>query len=285
MKLIVRADDVGYTKTHNDGTFKAIDNGIVTTVDLMFDTPGTMDALTRMKDYPWISIGWHAHFWGSPVLDPKEVPSMVNSEGKFKFRKDQSLKKTCSYDDVYRESRAQIELCMKVLGRAPDSTWIQDNGSDFEKARMDICKEFGIAMNFADKPDREGNLVSAYEAYKHLNIYMPNQPATVYKVCYSERYEDRRKYNPTAYYVNDEGDIMDKEIALTAWHPGYLDPYVLNESSLGEARVIDVDALTSNEIKEWVINNKVELINTRDALFGTNEYQNHLNLINSPLKV
>lgn len=39
MKLIVRADDFGYTKTHNDGTMKAIDDGIVTSVDIMLDTP------------------------------------------------------------------------------------------------------------------------------------------------------------------------------------------------------------------------------------------------------
>ncbi|NTW96491.1 MAG: ChbG/HpnK family deacetylase [Erysipelotrichaceae bacterium] len=285
MKLIVRADDVGYTKAHNDGTFEAIDNGIVTSVDLMFDTPGTMDALIRMKEYPWISIGWHAHFWGKPLLDPKDVPSMVNTDGRFKFRKDQSLKKTCSYDDVLRESRAQIELCLSVLGRAPDSTWIQDTNSNFERARIQVCKEYGIAINFADKPDRDGKIIPALEHYRDLKIYMPNQPATVYRICYHDSYEERKKYDPVTYYVNDDDGIMDKEIVLTAWHPGYLDPYVMNESSLTEARVIDVKALTSEEIKDWVIKNKIELVNTRDALFGTREYQNHLHIVHSKLEV
>ncbi|MGN1054189.1 MAG: ChbG/HpnK family deacetylase, partial [Erysipelotrichaceae bacterium] len=75
-RLIIRADDFGYTRIHNLGTFEAIDNGIVTSVDMMLDTPGSIDAMERIKDYPWISIGWHAHFWGRPVLDPSEVPSM-----------------------------------------------------------------------------------------------------------------------------------------------------------------------------------------------------------------
>ena len=56
-KLIVRADDFGYTVAHNDGTMEAIDNGIVTSVDLMLDTPGTLDAMERIRAYPWICRG------------------------------------------------------------------------------------------------------------------------------------------------------------------------------------------------------------------------------------
>ena len=39
----------------------------------------------------------------------------------------------------------------------------------------------------------------------------------------------------------------------------------------------------SNEFKEWIINNKIELISQRDAIYGTSEFQNHLKEINSPL--
>lgn len=82
MKLIVKADDYGYTPTYNDGTIKAIEEGLVTTVDLMLDTPGVEDAIERIKAYPWISVGWHSgHYWGVPAADPKLVPSMVNAEG------------------------------------------------------------------------------------------------------------------------------------------------------------------------------------------------------------
>ena len=39
-RLVYRADDVGYTHVFNEGTFLALDKGIVTSVDVMFDTPG-----------------------------------------------------------------------------------------------------------------------------------------------------------------------------------------------------------------------------------------------------
>lgn len=283
MKLIVRADDYGYTDVHNLGTIKAMQQGIVTSVDVMLDTPGTIDALQRMKEFPWISIGWHAHFWGKPILAASEVPSMVDETGKFKFRKDAGLKATVVFEEALKESRAQIERCIQLLGKAPDTTWISDLAMPFEQARLQVCKEYGIAYNIARKPNAQGVVIDANKDYQHLDIFMPNQPATVYKTCYHALYEERMTYDPIKYYVNDEGDILNKTIALTAWHPGYLDEYVLQESRMRECRVKDVQALCSEEIKQWIIDNHIELVNHRDAIHGTQEYQNHLKQINSPL--
>jgi hypothetical protein len=36
-------------------------------------------------------------------------------------------------------------------------------------------------------------------------------------------------------------------------------------------------------LKNWIKENHAELINCRDALYGTREYQNHLKLIGSDL--
>ena len=52
-KMIVRADDVGYTIVNNIGAFESIENGVVTSADVMLDCPGTIDALERLKDMPW----------------------------------------------------------------------------------------------------------------------------------------------------------------------------------------------------------------------------------------
>ena len=84
MKLIVRIDDIGYTDINNMGSFLAIHEGIATAADVMLDTPGTEDALRRLKECPWISVGWHTHFWGSPVLPAEQVPSLIQENGHFK---------------------------------------------------------------------------------------------------------------------------------------------------------------------------------------------------------
>ena len=89
-KMVVRADDIGMSKVANLGTFEAIEHGVVTSADVMLDSPGTQDALERLKGYPWISVGWHMHMWGAPVSDPTRVASLIEKTGQFagRFRTD-----------------------------------------------------------------------------------------------------------------------------------------------------------------------------------------------------
>lgn len=273
-KMIVRADDVGYTVPFNDGAFKAIDDGVVTSADLMLDCPGSIDAMIRLRERPWISVGWHSHFWGWPVLDPKEVPSMVNSDGRFKFRHDQKSKNTCEPLEIEKEMCAQLDRCQRILGHVPSYTWI-NSGSLFEDIRRKVCDRYGIIYNFGSKPNREGVLIKADPKYESCNIYMPNQPAGYYKVCYEDSYAIRSTYDPVKYYTEDYDSLCEHDVCLCAWHPGYLDELILSDSSLTEARVKDVAALTSPILKQWISDNHIILENTTDAIFGTDEYQNH----------
>ncbi len=276
MKLIVRADDVGYTTAYNMGFEKAVTNGVVTSADLMLDCPGFEDAVERLKKYPFLSVGWHSHFWGKPVLPPEEVPSMVNEFGWFKFRKDQKLKDTCDYDEIVKECRAQLNRCIRLLGKAPDYTH-SSRGGVFEEARRQVCDEYGIKYGFCTKMHPDGSFVEKpKEEFAPLNIYMVNQPATVYKTIYHDSMAVRRTYDPVKYYQSNAEDMLSKEICITAWHPGYLDDHILKESSCTEARIVDLMALCSQELKDWIRDNHVELINYRDALYKTHEYQNYL---------
>ena len=76
---------------------------------------------------------------------------MVNEKGWFKFRKDQSLKNTCDYDEIVKECRAQVERCIRLLGKAPDYTHAHLNSGIFEKARHQVCDEYGIKYGFCTK--------------------------------------------------------------------------------------------------------------------------------------
>lgn len=119
MKLVIRADDVGYTDVCNIGAFETIDNGVVTSADVMLDCPGTEDALRRLKDRPWISVGWHAHFWGAPVLDPGSVPTLYDPS-RNGFRKDLRELEDVDYDEALAECRTELDRCVNILGKAPD---------------------------------------------------------------------------------------------------------------------------------------------------------------------
>ncbi len=278
MKVIFRADDVGYTYTYDLGTWKAVDEGIVTACDVMLDTPGFEDAAKKLKDYPWITIGWHTHFWGRPVLSPSEVPSMVNEEGRFKWRKDRSLMNEVDYDEAVKECRAQIERCRDLMGRIPDTGGASPD-TVLGKAICDVCDEYGIVRNFTSGKGYGGRETKADPKYADRNIQE--------FVDFSGKHTKSLNVVDFPYY-DPAGSIMempidDSIIWLRSQHPGYLDDYILAESSCTIPRVKDVEAYTSPVVKNWIIENKIELVNTCDALYGTNDYQDHLKDINSPL--
>ena len=75
----------------------------------------------------------------------------------------------------------------------------------------------------------------------------------------------------------------EEETFMYGWHPGYCDDYILAESSCNIHRCKELEAATSEAFKRWIIDNKIELVNQRDVLNGTNEFQDYLKSIDSPL--
>lgn len=321
-KLVVRADDVGHSKVHNVGTFEAIEKGIVTAADVMLDSPGTEEALERLKSFPWISIGWHTHMWGAPVLGPKEVSSLVEKGGQFdgRFRVDLGQAEDVVFDEALRELRAQLDRCVRILGRAPDTGGGGRGNSPWGRAMAQVTEEYGLVNGFAGQmgSDPEGleKIKAAQEAgeewasyysttgfpprepagkWAHRKIYMLSSTPCTKELFTNSIAEVEEHYDPALFYTEDRGGILnlpEGAIAATAWHPGYVDYYVYR---LGErvdrprarqwviSRLHDVAGLCDVRVKNWIMENRVELINFRDALYGTNEYQNYLQMIKSDL--
>jgi predicted glycoside hydrolase/deacetylase ChbG (UPF0249 family) len=292
-KMIVRADDVGYTHVYNIGTFESIDNGIVTSADIMLESPGTVEALELLKERPWISIGWHAHFWFSPVLPVEDVKSLlIPNTNRFRADLQDADATGIDEEELRAEMRTQMNRCLKILGRVPDTTDLTGVKSTFNKIKKEICDEYGIAYNFATKGGRTGTTYPD-EKWKDRNILIPAPNHAYEKVFVESLVEQYEAYDPIKYYLEDPDKMLelpDDVIFEQSWHPGYVDYTVYKEGDNGPrakyftiVRAEDVHALTSDTLKNWVKEHKIELINFRDALYGTNEYQNHLRAIDSNL--
>lgn len=295
MKMIIRADDVGYSDVCNIGTFETIERGVVTSADIMLDSPGTDDALRRLKELPWISVGWHAHFWGAPVLDAGTVPSLVDPEtGRFRHFLHQQA--DVVFEEALAECRAQIERCIRVLGRAPDTG--NDGLMDelpLNRAKRQVCDEYGMAYGFATKPvmiNGEPAIMTPDERWADRRIHIAD-PKPAYADLYTDSVTEVEKYDPALYYIEDRGNLLahtDFDVVEQSWHPGYLDYYVYRQGDYGKfarnftlGRVVDVEALCSDRLKNWIKENRIELVNYRDALYGSLEYQNHLRIVGSDL--
>ena len=285
MKLIIRADDFGYTDIYNAGVEYAINNGIVTHLDIMLDTPGTDNALEIAKKYPWLSLGWHAHMWGKPVLGPDKVPSMVNEEGRFKWRKNKKLQLEINFDEAVAEYTAQMEKCVRIYGKAVDVADVRTD-SISEKAKEVVINRFGIVHNhFSQYAPEAGKRIPIQEKYKSLNIYHDVFDTPMIGTLMKDIDKFETCYNPVERIMSLDLEKYKDATVLLAFHPGYLDSYILSESTCTISRVKDVEALCDFRLKKWIIDNEIELVNQRDAIFGTREYQNHLDVIGSELSI
>jgi hopanoid biosynthesis associated protein HpnK len=83
-RLIVNADDFGYTTGVNRAIVSAHRTGIVTSTSLMANGKAFPDAVERWKENPSLDVGCHVNFVeGRPVSAPEKVPHLVNSAGEF----------------------------------------------------------------------------------------------------------------------------------------------------------------------------------------------------------
>ncbi len=278
-RLVYRADDVGYTEAFDLGIYKAFEEGIASSADVMLDSPHTVQALLWLKERPWISVGWHRHLWESPVLPSKEVPSLVDEEGRFKWRhRDGHRMKEATYEDAYKEFKAEAELCKLVLGHYPDSASyrMEEDVIPLEKAFRDVVEELKIPANFwYDSPRSPGD-----KKWEHLHFRQWD--GENFKGGPSSKFElqNFKDYDPYERFLKVKWE-SDEQIWRIGGHPGYLDEHIMKESSCNIHRCKDLEACL--KLKQWVIDNEIELINQRDAFYGTDEFQQHLKQIDSPL--
>lgn len=283
MKLAFKTDDVGYSHVHNLGTFEAVDNGVVTHLDIMLDCKeGTDEALEFAKNHAWLSTGWHAHFWGWPILPKEEVSSMLTPEGRFKGRSNRwnnPERSQMDYEECRKECIAEMNNCVCIMGRTLDFGGSLAYGNlPITRAVYDTARDFGLMKIYVSRKeeDKENkgsdmrhfgetpNLRNAYynQDMDHGFFYDPY-------TCFEKAFTEEMLKSDTCY--------------ICGYHAAYVDPLVMKESSLTLGRIKDVEFLTSDWLKDYIIRNKIELVSIKDAVLGSQDYQNHLRQINSPL--
>lgn len=323
-RMIVRVDDVGMSKVCNLGTFEAIRHGIPSSADVMLDSPGTEDALERLRAMPWITVGWHTHMWGAPVLSAKEVPSLVEHGGEFdgRFRTDLAKSPDVVYEEALREVRAQVLRCKRILGRVPESGGNSKPTTPWTRAMRAVMDEFTIPYNYsateATSPvylkkvrDARANGEN-WAKYYSTEIVPGNKPdprwadRKIVSPAGAEAFIDlltdsvssvEKNYDPVLFYTQDRSGILnypEDVVTWQAWHPGYLDYYTYR---LGErvnraraqqfvvGRVQDVSALCDARLRDWIKAERIELVGFRDALHGTRDFQKHLRATASDLAI
>lgn len=149
-KIIVTADDYGMCDVVDKAIDAGIENGIITTTNVMLNMDSLENAKTLRQRYPHISVGIHWNVTtGKPVCDPAEIPSLVDENGVFwslkEFKKKYD-KKQISEADLEKELEAQFLLFDAACGK-PDYWNTHENSALHVKAFQvfsRVAKRHGI---------------------------------------------------------------------------------------------------------------------------------------------
>jgi predicted glycoside hydrolase/deacetylase ChbG (UPF0249 family) len=158
-RLIVNADDLGYSRGVNAGILRAHREGIVTSATLMTNAPATEDAAARARAAPSLGVGVHLVLtYGRPLSDPATVASLVGPDGAFLRPREIVGTGRVRSEHVLAEYRAQYRRARALLGREPTHVdthhWVQSDPLIGE-AFTALAAETGAAARSLDSAQRD----------------------------------------------------------------------------------------------------------------------------------
>lgn len=261
MKLIIKADDFGFTEGINLGIMKAHRDGIVQSTGVMVNMPHARQALQLARNYPELCVGLHVNLVvGKPCAPSNEVKSLLKEDGTFisssSYRQmiQNHQEPIADYESAYRETEAQILKFFSLAGTMPEyleghairSQILIDVFHDLAKKYhlLHVSWQQDKSVGIIDYPSRTNSIYDWYPT--HLDH--PEQFFTSGKIF--------------------EG-IADTPFHLAVFHPGYMDYELTKWSSFQQVRIQDLACLTSPKVKEYLESNQIELCSHRDLIQRT----------------
>ncbi|MGK4179328.1 ChbG/HpnK family deacetylase [Lapidilactobacillus dextrinicus] len=242
-KMIVRADDLGYSEAVNLGIAKTVHEGLINNVGFMVNMPTSQAGYDLIKDAD-IDLGLHVVICqGRPLTDATKVPSITAENGEFKASKVYRTAKNdfVNLDEVVLEIEAQYQRFVEIVGRKPDY---------FESHAV-----------VSDNLIKGLQIVADRHQLNFLKFLWDDQPITLHgKKLYMYMESMGDNYDPYQTLKKAASAEYDDGYAMMVNHPGYLDWYILTHSSLTVPRTHEVAMLTDPKMKQWLLEHEIELI-------------------------
>ncbi len=242
-KLIVRADDLGYSQGVNHGIAKSVNEGIIRNVGVMPNMPDVEHGIELLK-HSDVCFGLHTNICvGKPLTDPKKIPSIVDENGDFLSSKTyrESEVDFVVLDEVILEIEAQYLRFIELFSKKPGYFEGHAVRSEiFNEGLRIVAEKYGC--------DNLENPVNRMPKFKNTILHVVSE-------FFLEDYDPFETLKKAALAEYDDGGI-----SMVIYHPGYLDKFIMQTSSLLEPRVLEVEALCSDETKKWLKDNNIELI-------------------------
>ncbi|WP_312430109.1 ChbG/HpnK family deacetylase [Lacrimispora sp.] len=246
-KILVRADDLGYSEGVNYGIGKSVREGIVSCVGVMTNMPSVNHGLELLKG-TGVCLGQHTNICvGKPITDPALIPSITNGKGEFKSSKEyrQTKEDFVVLNEVILEIEAQYKRFLELVGEKPHYFEGHAVAShNFFKGLEMVSEKYGLkysGMSFGSEPI----VVGGTKVYATMESTLPD-------------YDPFGSLKKMVEHPHEDGCEM------LICHPGYLDGYILKKSSLTIPRTQEVDMLCDPETKRYLEHAGVTLITYDD---------------------
>nr|WP_263327683.1 chitin disaccharide deacetylase [Neobacillus sp. Marseille-Q6967] len=232
IKLIVNADDFGYSRAINFGVIDAHKYGILNSATLMTNMPGAEHAFELAKDNPNLQVGIHLVLTcGRPLLS--DVPSLVDEKGNFRRLNDFLENRDFNVEEVEREWNAQIEkfLASGVKLTHFDSHHHAHTLPELLPVVQRLSAKYDLPVRRAAEQAVEG--VPAFSDVFLFDFY--GETAT------------------PEYFDGLASRVPDGSVVEIMTHPGYLDSEVLRGSSYNTDRVKELEILTTVKLPNNIV--------------------------------
>lgn len=243
MKLVVNADDFGFTRGVNLGVLEAFREGIVTSTSMMVNGPGFEHGVQLMREHKWLKVGLHLVLTaGSPIS--KGLKTIVNEKGD--FEKDFHRIENGDEEEIRKEYKAQIDKFLNTGFKPTHKDFHHGATKKGLDIAVELAKELGVPMRGLTE-----------EAEKYMDSM---------GVIHSHNFNSSF-YNKNA---NEEEliSILDKNKYLTEMelmtHPAYVDKDLLTLSSYNIQRANELAVLKSESLIKYIERNNIKLIDFTD---------------------
>lgn len=264
-KVIINADDFGYSNSVNYGILDSHLNGVLTSTTLMANMPGFNHAVAIKKATPTLGVGVHLVMsCGAPVL--KTHTEIVNENGMFRngqeyFGEGANFPFTAKFfEELEVEWTAQIE---KVYEAGITPTHLDGHHHLF----VTFPETQAISIKLAQKY----NLPMRVDG---MRIMKEDIPAGIPHVDYFEgRFDEvgfgEEHKNPelkAAYYAELLAKIKEYDTVEIMTHPAYIGKEIMEGSSWSLGRIYVTEELINSDFaKKLKADADIKLV-TYDAL-------------------
>lgn len=250
-KLILNADDFGFSEAYNYGVIHAFEHGIITSASIMPNMDAALHAAALAKMHPRLCISQHTNIvQGKCCADPDTIPSIARPDGSF-YRSTEYVGKgyggtrIADKEDVKRETRAQLERFKQLMGYYPVHMEGHSIGSEtIMQGLFEVAQEYGIhCMTFGGE-HQDGFVDVGFPISKDYMEFLENT---------NEKSED---FIRLLTHIKE----VPNEVCVIHTHPGYVDAEIMDSSTLVLPRCRDLQMLCDPRVRQWIKDNDIELI-------------------------